>query len=61
MDNEGRIGEGSSSAMQARKRKAAQDDKPVIATRSKKRRINGNDKDHQVAKKAAPKRKQLRK
>ena len=61
MDNEERNGEGSSSTKQARKRKATQDDGLVIATRSKTRKINDNDEDHQVAKKAVPKRKQLRK
>jgi len=61
MDNEGRNGEGSSSAKQAGKRKATQDDEPAITTRSKRRKINDNDEDHRVAKKAAPKRKQLRK
>ena len=68
MDNEERNGEGSSSAKQAGKRKATQDDEPVIqddepviATRSKRKKMNDNNEDHRVAKKAAPKRKQLRK
>jgi hypothetical protein len=38
-----------------------QDDEPVIVTRSKRRKMNDNNEDHWVAKKAAPKRKQLRK
>src|ERR1700678_2234076 len=61
MDNEERNGEGSSSAEQAGKRKVTQDDEPAIATRSKRRKINDNDEDHRVAKKAVPKRKKLRK
>jgi hypothetical protein len=61
-DNGGSNGEGSSSAKQAGKRKATQDDKPATTTRSKK--LNDSE-DRQVAakptKKAVPKGKQSKK